>query len=352
MPGRFRQSAEDFVVDEVPLRTPRGRGRQWLVRIEKRGIATFAAIEAIARHVGIPTQQCGYAGLKDRHAVARQWISIPAERDNEERLRSFEHEAIEVLEVAQHDQKLRLGNLRGNRFSLRVELDEAGDEATRAVRRNLDWLARHGVPNWFGEQRFGSGGRNLKKGLDLIAKGRSSKIKRMPKRLAKLIVASVQSEVFHHVLTERIEDFDRLEGGDLAWLHHNGAVFAVEDPRQEQVRADAFEISPTGPLPGPKMLRATGEQGQLEQDVFDALELQPEDFAELPVWAAPGARRPLRTRLTDPVCESAEGGLRLEFTLERGAFATTVLRQLLADQPWFDEQPGSRDADQPPVLPG
>lgn len=343
--AQTRVEPEDFLVEEVPLSAPSGKGPHLWLQVRKRALSTFEVLERLARAVETEPRHCGHAGLKDKHAITTQWLSVPSPRGPRPDWAQFEFErdGFEVLASEPHHSRLKMGQLRGNRF--RIRLRDADLAASGALEQNLSFFERHGVPNWFGEQRFGSGGRNLEKGLRILHDPQARGIRRMRKQLVKLLLSSVQSEVFHHVLTERLEDTSALEHGDIAWLHHNGACFLVEDPREEQIRAERFEISPTGPLPGPKMLRAKSEPGELEQAVFDALGLQPEDFGKLPFQAAPGARRPLRVRLSETrvevrePAESEPGQLWIEFTLERGAFATTVLRDLLADSPWFDDEP-------------
>jgi tRNA pseudouridine13 synthase len=141
--------------------------------------------------------------------------------------------------------------------------------------------------------------------------------------------------VFNRVLIERREELDVLRVGDVAWLHKNGACFVVEGPEKEQARCDAFEISPSGPLPGPKMLRAQATVGEVEQEALRAVGLDYETFGKMPYGTHEGARRPLRVTVGAPCVEVDERGLRVSFELPRGAYATTVLRELLEDCPWF-----------------
>jgi len=123
--------------------------------------------------------------------------------------------------------------------------------------------------------------------------------------------------------------------GDVAFLHQKGACFLALDPAAEQVRADAFEISPPRPLPGPKMLRPEGEPGALEAAVLEELELSCELFGKVPWGLAEGDRRPLRAPLWEPAVDAEDAGVRLSFGLPKGSYATAVLRELLADAPWF-----------------
>ena len=200
---------------------------------------------------------------------------------------------------------------------------------------NLRELEQQGVPNYFGEQRFGKRGANLEKGLRILNGGAKAMARKMPRRVFGLVVSAVQSEVFNRVVAQRLQTLGTLLPGDLAFLHRNGACFPVENPADEQARADAFEISPTGPMPGAKMPQPMGEPRAIEDAVMAEMELQPELFHDLPFGMASGERRPLRIPVTDASAVQVEHGLQLRFALPRGCFATTVLRELLRETIWF-----------------
>jgi tRNA pseudouridine13 synthase len=330
--GVHKAEAADFVVEEIPLYEPSGEGGHLWLWVEKTGIATMPAAEQIAAAFGVPVRQLGWAGLKDAMAVTRQWISV--ENGDPDRATTLELEGIRVLEARRHGNKLKLGHLRGNRFEIVVRGEETA-AALPAVAANIDWLVGHGVPNWVGEQRFGKRGANLDKGLSILRGNPRHIARRVPKRLLRLLISAVQSEVFNRVLAARLESFDRIVTGDVAWLHRNGACFLVEDVEAELPRCASFEISPSGPLPGPKCLAPGGDQGGLEAEALAALDLTPEVFGALPGGTNDGARRPLRVPLTDASVEAVEAGLRLRFALPQGSFATSVLREVLTDMPWF-----------------
>ena len=299
--------------------------------VEKRGIATMPAVERLAQALGRHPREFGYAGLKDAHAVTRQWISI--EHADEAELRGLSVPGVSVLSLTRHGNKLKLGHLRGNRFDLLLRDVEPG--AAARLRDNLADLAQRGAPNYFGEQRFGKRGANLEKGLRILYGNPRKAARRIPKRLLRLLISAVQSEVFNRVLARRIASIDRLLDGDVAFLHANGACFSVEDAAQEQARCDRFEISPSGPLPGPKLLRAQAEPGAIEAAVLAELGVDCEIFGRVPHGTNPGARRPLRIPVADPGVVPEETGLRVTFQLGKGCFATSVLRELLRDAPWF-----------------
>ncbi|MEE2888066.1 MAG: tRNA pseudouridine(13) synthase TruD [Planctomycetota bacterium] len=328
--GRYKVRSEDFGVIELPAYLPSGDGTHTFVWMEKQGLSTLDAIRVLAEATGTQARDYGYAGLKDAQAVTRQWISI--EHADPAAFRDLELDAVRVLEVGQHGNKLKPGHLLGNRFS--ILLRGAAAEQIPHLRANLEWCSTRGVPNYFGEQRFGKRGSNLDQGLAILRdpKPKQKSYKFAP-RILKLLLSAVQSEVFNRVLRARIESFDQLQDGDLAWIHDTGASFTVDDVAAERPRCDAFEISPTGPIPGPKMLRAKAEPGALEDRVMAEMDLSFDAFGFS--RAHRGGRRSLRLPVTKPVVEEAPDGARVEFELPSGSYATSVLRLLLVDPPWF-----------------
>jgi len=329
--GRYKVEPEDFRVEEIPAYEPSGQGDHVYLLIEKRGISTIELLRQLGSLLGVDERAFGVAGLKDARSVSRQWISL--EHADPRRCEQLAGEAFEVLRASRHKNKLRLGHLRGNRFTLTLRGTAPGD--VDKVGANLADLSRRGVPNYFGEQRFGKRGSNLQKGLDVLRGNARAHARRMPRRVFGLVLSAVQSEVFNRVVAARIETCDRLLPGDVAFLHGNGALFAVEDPAREQVRAEAFELSPSGPMPGPQMLLPGGEPLAIEQSALASLEITVASFEGLPFGLARGERRPLRVPLTDAAVREVEAGLQVSFGLPRGAYATSVLRELLSETIWF-----------------
>jgi tRNA pseudouridine13 synthase len=157
----------------------------------------------------------------------------------------------------------------------------------------------------------------------------------MPRRVFGLVLSAVQSEVFNRVVNARREALGTLLPGDLAFRHDNGSVFLVDDVAREQPRAAAFAISPSGPMPGPEMTLPTGEPARLEAEALAGLDVPVDAFAKLPFRLCRGERRPLRVPVQDAAADAIDGGLGLQFTLPKGAYATSVLRELLTDTIWF-----------------
>jgi tRNA pseudouridine13 synthase len=334
--GRYKVRPEDFVVEEVPAYEPSGDGSHVWLWVEKRGLSTIDLVHALGERLDRDERAFGVAGLKDARSVSRQWLSLDAggrHALDPARLEGLEGDGFRVLRVSRHHNKLRLGHLHGNRFVVLLRGTAAGDVAI--AEQNLAELVERGVPNYFGEQRFGKRGANLQKGLDALRGNARAVAFRMPRRVFGLCISAVQSEVFNRVVIERLETLGTLLPGDLAQLHKNGAVFPVEDPTKEQPRADALELSPSGPLPGPEMPQPAGEVQALERRALEAVGLTGDEFRGLPFQLGRGLRRPLRMPVKDAAARAVDGGLELAFTLPAGGYATAVLRELLTDTIWF-----------------
>lgn len=315
--GVLRAEPADFVVEEAPLYLPSGEGEHVYVQLRKTGHTTAFVAKELARQLDIKLERVGIAGLKDRHAVTTQWLSLPDKA--ERRLERFAMEGVEILEVARHGNKLGIGHLRGNRFTVRVR-GAAGKEVDAAA--TMDELARRGVPNYFGPQRFGLGGLNAEEGLKVL---RGESRTRDP-RVRRFLVSSVQSVLFNAWLSARIERglFGGVLRGDMAKKHDTGGVFRVEDAAAESERAARGEISATGTLFGRKVKPLTDEAGDFEREILERFGLTPEVFS-----SRRGDRRLSRVFLEDAFVTAAEDGFVVSFFLPRGSFATSVLREVM-----------------------
>ena len=316
---RIRTTPEDFRVDEQPLYPAAGAGGHTFVRVEKRLRTTEAVARDLARAAGARPQDVGYAGRKDRVAVATQWLSVP-ELDPHAAL-ALELPGARVLEAVRHPHKLRTGHLLGNHFEIRVRGVDAAARA-RAEARGAE-IASRGMPNRFGEQRFGRAGDNAERARRL----RAGEIAVRDRRDARFLVSAWQAEVFNAVLLARPLPLHELEVGDLAMRHDSGGVFVVEDPARERERARAFEISPTGPVFGPRMTWPGGAVVLRERAVMAEHGLDP-DSLRLAGVRARGARRALRVRPGAPAFEPDGDDVLLRFDLPAGSYATVLVEEL------------------------
>lgn len=331
--GVLRATDDDFVVEEIPAYTASGSGPHVLATIEKRGLTTLEAVRRIAASLGVAEHDVGTAGLKDRHAVTRQQISLPPPVTPEAVL-ALALDGVTVLAAARHGNKLKTGHLRGNRFTLVVrELACAPDEALRRAEAILARLARPpGAPAFYGEQRFGRGGENVELGLRLL------RGERVPGggREKRLLVSAVQSELFNRVLEDRLKDdlYHRVIAGDVLRKTETGGIFVTADPAIDQPRLDAGEIAPTGPMFGVEMRAPPpGSEAALrEEAALAAAGLARDAFARV-ARLADGTRRPLGFPLGEPSARVQGQSLELRFALPPGGYATVVAAEILGAAP-------------------
>jgi tRNA pseudouridine13 synthase len=322
--GKVGPEPEDFLVDELPAYAASGKGEHQYVQARKRLLTTPELVRRLAKACGVNERDVGYAGLKDKYAVTTQWLSL-----NTKTAISPELElgpGIEILAVTRHDNKLRTGHLLGNRFS--ITLLGVHDGAAQKANAIAERLRAEGLPNYFGAQRFGHGGRNLPDALSWLARGARGRNRFQQK----LFPSVVQSELFNRYLSARLAlGREQLLSGEVVRLEGAGAMFRVDDVATEQPRLQARDLHLTGPMLGPKMRPAAAAALELEQRLTRELRL---DEAALGTLGrqAPGARRDLFAPLSDLTIEEIPGqvvpALRLSFTLPAGGYATEVLRQL------------------------
>lgn len=321
---RIRTTPEDFRVDELPLYPATGEGDHTFVRIEKRLRTSEEVAQALARASGVSPRDIGYAGRKDRAAVTRQWYSVPGL--DPERARELELPDAQVLEAVRHRHKLRTGQLRGNRFEIRVrgvtpELALRASEAAQSIEAV-------GMPNRFGRQRFGRSGDNGARAMAILKGARPPR----NRRDTRFLFSALQSEVFNAVLAERPLPLDRLEAGDLAMKCDSGGVFLVDDPDHENTRAAAFEISPTGPIFGKKMTKPTGAPAEREAKALQNIGWSDQLMGDLPRGIRlAGSRRALRVRPDALSLTFEADDALLRFELPSGSFATVLLEELFGE---------------------
>ncbi|MCY2950693.1 MAG: tRNA pseudouridine(13) synthase TruD [Planctomycetota bacterium] len=386
--GSIKNRPEDFFVQELPLYQPTGDGEHIYCEIQKIGLTTFDTIDRLARALHVHPKDIGYAGLKDARAITRQLFSILG--SSEQAVASLQLPNLSVLWTARHGNKLRQGHLAANRFAIKIR--DVNPTDVVKLQPYIDILKTTGLPNYFGEQRFGRRGDNhllgaalirgddpavlslllgspnsslddaqtqgARKAFDrndlehamrlfprrsgmerrvlarLIKTGNPSiAVRTVDENLRRLWVSALQSDLFNEIVAHRINSLNRLSDGDLAMKHENGACFLVESAATEQPRCDSFEISPTGPLVGYRMTLPQGEALGIEQEVMAAHNLKPEDFRVEGRHKVKGARRPLRIQpkdieLSGGVDEFGQH-ITVAFTLPPGSFATVLLRELM-----------------------
>jgi tRNA pseudouridine13 synthase len=251
--GKIKEAPEDFEVEEIPAYEPSGNGEFLYLWVEKRAMGAEFFIRTVAERLDLARSEIGSAGLKDRHAVTRQMISVPARAEG--RLTQLDGDGIRLLSANRHGNKLRPGHLRGNRF--RVLIRHVVHGASAFLEPILAVIQHQGLPNFYGAQRFGRAGETLQLGRNLLRNGRGSG----PRNpfLRKLALSAVQSSLFNHYLTLRLKDglLRRVLAGDVMAKRPFGGMFTVTDVDREQSRFEARETVHTGPVFGRKMFPAT-----------------------------------------------------------------------------------------------
>ena len=334
--GRIKVEPEDFQVEELPAYLPSGEGEHLYLWIEKRDVSAEYLTGLLSRALGISRDSIGMAGQKDRRAVTRQWVSIPGEA--EIRLSALDDLAaqglVKVLSSARHRNKLRTGHLLGNRFSILVRTEDP--RALEVAGRIAERIRVEGVPNRYGDQRFGIGDSTLAWGRDLLTGARSAREIEPHRRRSflRFALSSVQSDLFNAVVQIRAEQgtLRRVLAGDVLQVIASGGCFTSEDLVVDQTRVDAREIVPTGPIFGVKMKTPAGEAGDLEQQVLAASGFEVKHF-EAFSQLMPGARRALVIDPSDVEVVEDPLGVRVAFSLPPGAYATTVLAEFVDASP-------------------
>ncbi len=319
--GRLRVEPEDFFVDELIGFSASGSGEHWLVHVEKRAANTAWALRRLASFAGVGERELGYAGMKDRHAVARQYFSVPAKKGADLDWSSFADPDVRILSALRHARKIQRGALQGNRFVL-ILRDVVGErEAATGI---LAAIAARGVPNYFGEQRFGRGGANVEKARAMFSGRRFERNERS------ILLSAARSEIFNAVLAARVEtgSWDQALPGDVYQLHGRSAIFGPEPiDAALAARVACGEIHPTGPLWGRGAVRSTETVAELEIATAAA---HPDLAAGVEAAGMEQERRALRIRPGELTSTwIAEDVLRVEFSLPAGAYATSTLRELL-----------------------
>jgi tRNA pseudouridine13 synthase len=337
----FAPSVDRFVVEEIAAYPPSGAGPHTYVWIEKRGLTTFDAIARVAAAFRAEPRDVGYAGLKDRHALTRQWLSVPGALAIDG-LPKLLGDDLAILQATPHAHKLRLGHLRGNRFEA-VLTGSASDDQLAALEARFAALVAAGVPNRYGAQRFGAGGDNAAVGLALLRGERRER----DRRRRRLLLSALQSAVFNRALELRASsgDLAQVRAGDVLQKTETGGLFVSTDLAVDQARVDSGEVVPTGPLPGGREIEPPpGTPARaLEDQAIAEVGATREDFARAG-RELPGARRPVLLKVTvdgdsfarepSPAAGTAANdpdlrAVRLRFSLAAGGYATVVIEALL-----------------------
>ncbi|WP_409200314.1 tRNA pseudouridine(13) synthase TruD [Methanobrevibacter sp. DSM 116169] len=402
--GTIRNTYEDFYVEEIPEILPDGEGPNIWIWIEKVGRTTFDVLLDISRDLHIDRKRMGFAGMKDKKAVTRQWICIAnmesdAQLDEVNALKDDVYKT-EFLKVTRGRKKLRMGQLIGNKFKILVKDIDDIEDATIRSSDVLKKLELTGVPNYFGWQRFGKPRTNthlvgealiqndlkkavglyigdpsedesdssqvarslydegkLTESLDAMSKGmryekmmireliRDSKkgdltdksykkaLNALPKPIQRIFVHAYQSYLFNAVVSERVAmGMNKYIEGDII-IGNDEKIIRDKTPEQFQELIDNFEANPTSPLYGTKVPFAGGEVGLMEEKILNSYNLTREDFEvpKMPRLGSHGLRRAMRFKIWDTSATATPEGVLLEFSINKGSYATAVLREIMKE---------------------
>jgi tRNA pseudouridine13 synthase len=333
----FNSSPRDFTVEEIPLYDFAGEGEHAIALVRKKELTTWEMVKILSEHFGIKQREIGYAGLKDKHAMTMQYVSFPAKY--EASLAHFSHDSIKILSTTRHTNKIRIGHLKGNRFSLRFKKVLGIQQAK--IDSVLDWIEVNGVPNYFGDQRFGLDGNNWETGKAIV----EGRYKERNRRTREFLVSAYQSYLFNAWLGRRMEisrvlesfgeaeteqvlglargalagtksqpHFFKLLSGDVMMHYPFGRIFHADDVAEEAIKFHARDRCPTGLIAGKRALRALGAAQELESNYEVAIK---ENGSRRYAWIFPNeiARKYLPEK----------AHYELSFTLQKGAYATNVV---------------------------
>lgn len=338
----FKQSKDDFVVTEVPLYEFSGEGEHLVLTLRKKDLSTWDAVNILSDHLGCKQKEIGYAGLKDKNAMTIQHISIP--KQFAQALEKFEHPNIKILDTILHNNKIRVGHLKGNKFFIRLK--HVSPFNAKKIEEVLAKIVQFGIPNYFGFQRFGIEGDNYIKGYEIA----TNKRKERNKKLFQMYINALQSHCFNQWLSYRIEisklidSFDaplleekigmpketikllqkqkhpfKLLPGDLMSHYPYGRIFHIEDLDAEVEKFMLLDRVPTGLLPGKKIKLADGLAREIEQKYDVPLKLT--DGSRRFAWIFP--------ENLESNYKEEPAHMELNFYLPKGSYATTLIDELI-----------------------
>jgi tRNA pseudouridine13 synthase len=337
----FKQSKDDFVVTEIPLYEFSGQGEHLILFLRKKDLSTWDAVNILSNHIGCKSKDIGYAGLKDKNAMTVQYISVP--KQYEEKIDTFEHSNIKILNKTYHNNKIRVGHLKGNKFFIRLKRVFASD--AKKLESVLEQISNYGMPNYFGFQRFGIEGDNYTKGEELI----EGKRKEKNRKLRQMYLNAYQSNLFNQWLSNRIEisklinafepkeiyekldmDLDdvkilkkqkhpfKIMLGDVMSHYPYGRIFYAEDLEAEADKFNNRDRVPTGLLCGKKIKLAIENARKIEENFDKETSL---DGSRRFAWIFPSE--------IESEFKEDNNHFELSFILPKGSYATELISELI-----------------------
>lgn len=342
--AHFAQNSKDFVVEEIPLYDFSGEGDHLVLTVRKKGLSTWEMIEDISERVGVKVKDVGYAGLKDKNAMTVQNITLPVKFAKQ--IEAFNHPNIKILNTTRHNNKLKMGHLRGNRFFIRLKKVSKID--AQKLDSALAIISDQGMPNYFGFQRFGRDGDNYKKARQML----DGDTRIRGRKMQNFLISALQSERFNAWLNKRIElshiinnfdtkavakelnwdikiveniqkekQFFKLLNGDMMCHYPYGKLYYAEDLESEAKRFMLKDTAPTGILSGYRSAYAKDLAGSIESEFFEDI---PATGDRRYAWVFP-------TDLAGKYIEES-AHYELSFSLPKGSYATSLIEELIHDE--------------------
>ncbi|RBP49222.1 tRNA pseudouridine(13) synthase TruD [Arenicella xantha] len=324
--GVIKSCPTDFQVDEQMAHTPTGEGEHIWLKVRKERQNTEQVAKGLARFASVALRDVGYSGLKDFQAVTTQWFSVWLPKSAGPDWSGFDMFGVELLEVSRHSRKLKRGTHQANRFIITVRDLVADREQLISTLSNIK---ETGVPNYFGVQRFGRDFNNLRLANSLLVERRPIK----NRNLKSIVLSSARSWLFNQVVSQRIRlgTWNELYLGEPANLDGTNSTFLASGEPDELGRLTQLDIHPTAPLVGRDADKAMAECPSLQAMEAEWLAPYNAYIDGLCRLGLDYQRRALRSRVHDLTWSFDDDCLRLEFVLQRGQFATSVLRELLLE---------------------
>ena len=315
----LKAECADFVVKEQLGYDMSGDGEFVAVKVRKTDCNTLFVGEQLAKFAGISARNMSYAGLKDRKAVTEQWFSLQMPGQPTPDFNQFSLEGVEILDVTRHQRKIRIGSLQGNHFEILLRNAEETDE----LKERLDFLAKNGFPNYFTEQRFGRDGNNLAQAL----RWANGEIKVKDRYKRSFYLSAARSEIFNLIVSKRMELnlAQQILVGDVLQLNGSHSWFVVdesEDLAQLQQRLAQQDVLLTAPLIGEEEKSAV----DFENEIFAQHQAL---FALMRQERMKAARRAILMQPQHFQWKFEPNGLRLQFALPAGSYATALIRELV-----------------------
>lgn len=321
----FKQVPEDFVVDEKLPFELSGEGEHAWLHVRKRNNNTDWVAARIAEYAAVKKHAVGYAGLKDRFAVTTQWFSVYLPGRDDVDWDSLQLDGVEILAATRHRKKLQRGALQQNSFTLRLrDLEPGDDDAFERLMQRCERIRQQGVPNYFGEQRFGHGMKNLVDAEHMFSRSRT----RLSRHKRSLLLSAARSWIFNTILSQRVGagSWNRRVEGDVLMLDGRSACFKDDGSVDLDQRIERGELHPAAVLWGDGETMAMADCRRIESEVVDRYPLFKQGLIDARVDQQ---RRSMRVRVPDLDCRQHASDLVLSFSLPAGSYATMVLREMI-----------------------